>query len=235
MKLMTVFAKNAHSLRNKETGKRVFILANGPSINSLNLSPLKNELVIGMNASTILDDKFDFHTKYYVVSDARFLGDAEKRQWATDKLSPDTIRVIRSDIRKHDDPDLSTRSHYVHPLGRDGFSKNLSAGFFFGCTTTMLAIQLAYYLGSLEIYILGCDLRYREETPRFYEEKNPQLEDAFTSIQLWNIVNAARQIEMDGGSITNCSPVSFLRPYLPYCDFNAEVSVEEDTRLLINR
>ena len=37
------------SLKDSHKGKRCFIIANGPSINSMDLSVLKNELTIGMN------------------------------------------------------------------------------------------------------------------------------------------------------------------------------------------
>ncbi|MBN1141015.1 MAG: DUF115 domain-containing protein [Deltaproteobacteria bacterium] len=207
-------------LRDKEEGRRIFILANGPSILNNDLTLLKNEIVIGMNASTMLEKRYQISSQYYVVSDARFITNQSKRKWATTELSPYTIRVLRQDLIEFDDPSLKNRTYYTPAISRDGFSKNLSAGFFFGCTTTMLAIQLAWHLGSRKVYLLGCDLRYPEESPRFYNETQPQLEDAFTSVQLINIVNASREFERAGGELVNCSQRSFLRPYLTYNDFN---------------
>jgi len=215
-----LFLKRPSALRNAELGRRVFILANGPSLKEEDLSNLRGEITIGMNASTMLEKDFDFVSKYYVLSDARFINTLQKRPWATSELAPDTVRIIRSDLRAYDDHSLESRTIYTPAIARDGFSRNLSHGFYYGCTTTMLALQLAYHLGSREIYILGCDLRYPEESPRFYEESEPQLEDAFTSVQLRNIVHAATEIEKDGGLVANCSARSFLRPYLPFCKFN---------------
>ena len=221
MKLIDAWINHPSALHNLEKEKRVFILASGPSILNANLSLLKNEIVIGMNASTMLEGKFDFTSKYYVISDARFINTPEKRPWATEKLSSKTHRVIRADLRKFDESALENRTTYVMPLSRDGFSLNLSAGFYYGCTTTMLAIQLSWHLGSREVYLLGCDLRYPEENPRFYKESSPQLEDAFTSVQLSNIVRAATIFEKDGGCIVNCSKKSFLQPYLPYKQYES--------------
>jgi hypothetical protein len=208
------------ALKNTELNNRVFILANGPSITNENLTLLKNEAVIGMNASTILEKKFNFSSKYYVVSDKRFMTAAEKRQWATDKLSRTTVRFLRQELRDYDESYLKTRTYYINSIARDGFSYNLSHGFYYGCTTTMLALQLAYYLGFKIAYLLGCDLRYQDENPRFYAEKNPQLEDSFTSVQLANIINASMEYEKEGRKIVNCSAKSFLRPYLEYKAFN---------------
>jgi len=209
------------SLKNKERGKRAFILANGPSILAEDLSLLKNELTIGMNASTLLEKQFGFHTNYYVLSDTRFITHPEKGRFATSDLHPNTIRILREELKEFDDRTLPNRSYYVSALQRDGFSKDIRAGFFFGCTTTMLAIQLAYYLGVEEIYLLGCDLKYSVDSPRFYKENSPQLEDSFTSVQIWNIANANQILNQEGKRIVNCSKRSFLRPYLDYKDFDS--------------
>jgi hypothetical protein len=216
MRLINQFVNRPSALRNREAGRRLFILANGPSVIKHSLSLLKGELVVSMNASTMLEEKYGFQSKYYVLSDARFINSPEKRRWATEKLAPDTHRVVRSDLRSIDDPDLEDRTTYVRPLSRDGFSRDLAAGFHYGCTTTMLALQLAWHLGVREVYLLGCDLRYPEENPRFYNEHTPDLDDAFTSVQISNIVNAAEAFEQAGKHLINCSEHSFLRPYMAY-------------------
>jgi hypothetical protein len=213
-------SKPLNTLKNIELNNRVFILANGPSVVNENLALLKNEIVIGMNASTILEKKFNFSSKYYVVSDKRFITTPEKRQWATDKLSKNTIRFLRQELRDYDESYLGKRTYYINSIARDGFSYNLSHGFYYGCTTTMLALQLAYYLGFKKVYLLGCDLRYQDENPRFYAEKNPQLEDSFISVQLANMVNASIEYEKNDREIINCSAKSFLRPYLRYSSFS---------------
>ena len=221
MRLISLINNRPANLRNRELGKRVFILANGPSINDYDLSILKDEVVIGMNASTLLEEKFGFQSKYYVLSDRRFITSPEKRKWATSSLSQGTHRILRADLRSTDEPAYESRTTYVNSICRDGFSKNLSVGFYYGCTTTMLAIQLAWQLGAIEAYLLGCDLRYRKEEPRFYTEKNPQLEDPFTSIQMKNIIDASAIFEKNDRMIINCSADSFLRPYLRFIDFRS--------------
>ncbi|AOX10491.1 MULTISPECIES: 6-hydroxymethylpterin diphosphokinase MptE-like protein [Pseudomonas] len=217
---MKIF-KSISSLKNREKGKRAFILANGPSILSEDLSLLKGEVTIGMNASTMLEEQHGFTTDYYVLSDKRFLTHPEKSHFGTTDLDPKTIRILREELREVDDRALPNKSYYVPALQRDGFSRDIRAGYFFGCTTTMLAIQFAYYLGIKDIYLLGCDLKYSAESPRFYKESNPQLEDSFTSIQIWNIANANTIMNKEGKRIVNCSKASFLRPYLDYEEFSS--------------
>ena len=221
MQLTNPIINRPSALRNRELGRRIFILANGPSILKENLSTLKGEVVIGMNASTKLEKRFDFTSKYYVVSDARFMKMPEKRRWAMEDLTSTTHRVLRSDLRSFDSRELQKQTTYVKPLTRDGFSHNLANGFHYGCTTTMLAIQLAWHLGAHEVYLLGCDLRYFIENPRFYVEDVPQLEDAFTSVQVSNIANAATIFDKDGRKLINCSERSFLRSYLEFKNFES--------------
>jgi len=217
---MRNFLKNINSIKNSAKGEAVFILGNGPSILNHDLSRLKERTVIGMNASTILEKRFCFTQTYHTISDNRFLCHPEKRKWGTTELHPDTIRVLRREARDIDEPELENRTFYVRSLGRDGFSHNLRSGFFFGSSTTMLAIQLAAHIGAKDIFLLGVDLRYSPENPRFYAESSPQIEDAFTSVQIMNIANASMQLEKAGKRIFNCSHKSFLRPYLPFMEFD---------------
>lgn len=219
MMLIKKFSNRPSALRDQEAGRRAFVLANGPSINDEDLSLLQGELVIGMNASTMLESQFGFVSSYYVLSDSRFISAPEKRRWATQDISSSTHRVIRADLKNLDDSEFVGRTTYVPALSRNGFSLDLSFGFYYGCTTTMLALQLAWHLGSREVYLLGCDLRYPEENPRFYAESTPQIEDSFISVQLSNIVNAAIVFEKSGGRLINCSSRSFLKPYLGYDRF----------------
>tara|TARA_R110002167_G_scaffold359957_1_gene577211 strand:- start:1805 stop:2491 length:687 start_codon:yes stop_codon:yes gene_type:complete len=214
-------------LKGKESGKDVYILANGPSLKSLDLSFLRGETVIGMNASALIEKKYGVVSKYYVVSDKRFMDVEEKKKIVTSDLCEETIRILRSDIEAVDSDGLEHRSIYVKPLERDGFSKNISNGFFYGCTTTMLALQLAYYIGAKNVYLLGCDLKYPKESPRFYKEEKPQLSDSFVSVQIKNISESRQFFQSRGGDLFGCSQDSFLRSYLPYYSLD-EHRVKED-------
>lgn len=213
--------KKVGSLKNKVRGRRVFILANGPSILKENLKCLENEIVIGMNASTILEEQFGIFSQYYVCSDARFLMHPDKSKYAKQLLHADCIRVLRADLQSHDDLNYQDRTMYINPLKRDGFSKDLTVGYNYGCTTTMLALQLAYYLGAKEIYLLGVDLKYSADQPRFYEEKDFQIDDSFTSIQMYNILNARDVLKSQNIALYNCSEFSYLRPYMGYEPFSS--------------
>lgn len=212
--------RNNYTLCNKEEGKRCFIIANGPSVRDHDLSLLKNEIVIGMNASTILDREYDFFTKYYVLTDARFLNHPIKRKYATINLSPKTIRVLRNELFINDDNNLPNATFYVKSIGRDGFSFNIHKGFYFGCTTTMLAIQLAATLGCSYIYLLGLDLsNYIGTNTRFYKEVHPQEYDLFISTQIYNICRAYEELSRNQVKLYHCNQKSLISPYIPFYSY----------------
>lgn len=201
---------------------RCFILANGPSINKLNLSLLRNEVTIGMNASTILEEKYNFVQTYYTLTDSRFLNSEVKRPYATVRLKPQTIRYLRNELKYCDDQSIPNKTFYVKALGRDGFSFDLTKGFYFGCTTTMLALQLAVYLNFKKIYLLGLDLdNYFSDQIRFYKEQNVQEFDYFISTQIYNISNAFNILKSKNIELYHCNKKSMINPYLPYVSYDS--------------
>lgn len=219
---------DVRELRGELDGRTVFVLANGPSIRSHDLGLLRGLHVIGMNASPILERQNGIETDYYVVSDARFLTHPEKRSLATSLPSTRTRRVLREELRAVDAPRLVDSTYYVKAVGKNGFSDDLHRGFYFGCTTSMLAIQLAAYIGAARIVLLGNDFRYPKDQPRFYRETRPQEPDPFLSIQIWNVRNAWRELRARGKEMVICTRATNLAPYVPYAPF--EQLVEEARR-----
>lgn len=211
-----MFLNSIKKLKNKEYGKDIYILANAPSVKEENLSLLKDKIVIGMNANPLLEQEFDFIAKYYVVSDKRFINHPIKREMATKMLSTDTIRLLRYELKEDDDSNIPNDTFYVRAIGKNGFSFNLNKGYYFGYSTAMLAIQLASYLGAKNIYILGMDLKYDGDKPRFYKEEKVQEYDSFTSFQIKNVRNAYLELSKKHINLFNCSKNSLLFPYLPF-------------------
>lgn len=208
---------NIKELKNRELGKNIYIVANGHSANNINIfKKLKDNVIIGMNATPILSEKFGLNIDYYTVSDERFLRDKEKFKIATDLIPKKTTRVFRSELIRCDAPEYIDSTYYIRSLGRDGFSFNLANGFYFGCTTTMFSIQLASYLGASNIFLIGVDLHYPRNQPRFYAESTPAPIDNFTCVQIKNIRDAYLKLKEKNIGLYNCSKNSLLKPYIPF-------------------
>jgi hypothetical protein len=212
-------------LKNIEKDKSIFILGNAPSIKQHDLTKLNKCISIGMNGNPILEKEFDFISKYYVVSDNRFMSHPDKGNIATKLVDKNTYRILREELKEFDDNDLDDRTAYITSIGKNGYSFNLEYGYYFGCTTTMLAIQLASYIGAKNIFICGVNLKYDKKNARFYSEEKTQEFDAFTGVQIHNIHNAYKELKKNGINLYNTEKDSFIDPYVPYIDFNEAVQM----------
>ncbi len=152
MKHMFVRPFMIEAFKNKHQGERAVIVCNGPSLNRMNLSFLQRECVIGLNKIYLGFQKFQFYPTYYVavnrkvieqsvleipkINCVKFLGDKA----ADGIISENTMTFL-----------LNTKN----PPFR--FCKDIALGIHEGWTVTYAALQIAYYLGFLEVIIVGMD------------------------------------------------------------------------------
>jgi hypothetical protein len=144
---------------NLHAGKRCFILGNGPSLNSTDLSLLKDELTFCSNRFYLMFDRPElrgFRPTYYVCAN-----DLVVEQCAADIEQLSMPKFIgwhnRDHIRFTDDTTfLWTRGGL-----RSWFFTDLTEGCWEGSTVTMVAIQLAYYMGLSEVVLVGVDHSYQ--------------------------------------------------------------------------
>lgn len=161
-------------LKDIHKGQRCFILGNGPSLNNVDFSKLKNEIIFGVNQ--IMEAKvFDNITlKYWVCTDPSFFGKTfdsiegyykkiEKLQGKVDKC------FIRSDckeyIQQHNLNKILNFYYIFAKLRYDSLDNNLKLPneiemdkfTIIGWLVVINCIQIAIYMGFSEIYLLGCD------------------------------------------------------------------------------
>lgn len=204
------------SHKDRFAGQTGFLIASGPSIANEDLSCLRGKTVITINGATLLQEKFDLEPAYFCTTDARFLSGSETRGLGTNRVHPSSTRLVREIIRPFDDKAQAHRTIYLRTIAKNGFSDDIEAGFYFWCTSVSIGIQMAWYAGITRLALLGVDLMYSSSMPRFYAEQKIQPIDPFLSVQMANIIRAARFFEAAGREIVLCSEKSMLRPYLPY-------------------
>jgi len=111
-------------------------------------------------------------------------------------------------------PDLVLHDTVKLSKGRVGFSKNITLGVFTAQTVVFEAIQTAAYLGFKKINILGMDLNFSPDIPRFYEQKKDiaksRINQDFEPYILPSFEVAKNVAEQDGFEIFNLSPNSRL-------------------------
>lgn len=209
---MTLFS----DVKDKYIGRDVFIVASGPSVSEADLSIIRDKPVLLVNGALSLLRKHKFGDHAFVTTDKRFLGSEVYKSAIKDKRYKNSLRILRYEINPFDDLSLRENSLYVKTIGRDGFSQDLEEGFYFGCTSLMLALQSAYYMGAARVFMIGADFSYIFGGKRFYKESVPQPVDHFFSVQVWNVQNAYQHYVENGRSLYVSGRESLLRPYVPY-------------------
>lgn len=156
---------NVRKLKNKFEGKRAFIIGNGPSLNKINLDLLKNEYTFGVNSIFYKTKECGFKPTFYVVEDRHVLNDNidEINNYNCDfRIFPSQYRSRIKNKRNAYFFNMNTgyynkfSPYYCVPR----FSCDAGESVFCGQSVTMINLQLAYYMGFKEVYLVGMDHDY---------------------------------------------------------------------------
>ncbi|WP_198266402.1 glycosyltransferase [sulfur-oxidizing endosymbiont of Gigantopelta aegis] len=152
-------------LKNKFNNKRCFILGNGPSLNQCDLMLLKNEFTFASNG-IIANISSDGFTPYFYVADDEFIINSLSGHIKCSSIPYKFLPSIYIDkMEKNDkliyfteDFGFKQKNHpdYAHPR----FSKNCTDSLYSGASVNHLCLQLAFYLGFHEIYLIGMDFTF---------------------------------------------------------------------------
>lgn len=136
---------------NCHAGQRCFIIGNGPSLNQMDLSPLKHEITFGMNRIYILFEKLGWQTTYFACVNPTVVDQYGRdiEQLPMPKFigwhARNMMRFTESTILLA--PDIK----------RPYFSPNPVHTLWEGATVTYAAMQIAYYMGFSEVILIGVD------------------------------------------------------------------------------
>lgn len=141
--------------RNRHLDERCVLIANGPSLNAMDLGFLRRETVIGMNKIFLGFKKFFFYPKYYVAINRKVIEQSWQQIAAMNcvKFIGSRGQQIISEgaLTYH----LETRDPYAR------FCHDVTKGVHEGWTVTYAALQVAFFLGFKEVVIIGMDHRYQ--------------------------------------------------------------------------
>lgn len=147
------------NLQGKYTGKRCFVMGNGPSLLKNDLTLLKNEITISSNAQYLIWDKMGFTPSFLTVEDPLV---AEDRRDELNQIT-NVVKIFPKDLSHFLKLDDSTfyinflRSYKGFPKFSDDFINKV----YWGGTVSYMNLQLANYLGCSEIYLIGFDHSYK--------------------------------------------------------------------------
>jgi len=158
--------KQIHNFKNKFKDEACVIIGNGPSLNNMDLTKLHNVKTFGVNSIFLLSEKISFKPTFYTVEDRLVVKhnqetilnyDVENKffpHFYKDQLSSKDSVFFHMDSRFYRDEYNILKNTNIK------FSKNFSKVAFAGQTVTYLNIQLAYYMGFKNIYLIGVDFDY---------------------------------------------------------------------------
>ena len=143
-------------------GKRCFVVGNGPSLNETNIEFLKNEYTFGANLVYMLTEMNGFKPTFYVIEDSHVASDHLEKIWEYNHEK----KFIPSQYRRF----YSRMPHAVfYPLDlsfyrgcRPKFTFDCSTHVYGGGSVTYISLQLAFYMGFSEVYLVGVDFDYKK-------------------------------------------------------------------------
>jgi hypothetical protein len=178
MNLEDVLKKNK-PLCNTHAGKRCFIIGNGPSLNSQDITLLKDEITITVSSFFRHPDAQTVNPDYWVLADPNFWLQPEMFFLPLIKVALDKAIATKLFIPTggfsyfsgvnfgplidlhffHYDQSKDIRSAIDFMTGVPPFGQNV----------VIVALMLAFYLGCNPIYFIGCDHDFMKTRKEDYE------------------------------------------------------------------
>ncbi len=160
------------SFRNLHRGERCFIVGCAPSLEFLDLARLDGEWAFTVNRGYLAARLGLQRTQYYVVSDPH----TYRAYWQEIRQANVGQRFYRDDVVELPEyqralcPEFAVRfPHHLAPAMDEGhFAEDPTTGTYRGFTVVLDAVQIAFFMGFAEVYIVGCDLNYAGEKTHIY-------------------------------------------------------------------
>jgi len=141
-------------LKDRHRGERAVLVANGPSLNEMVLTFLRRETVIGINKIYLGIRRFGFYPRYLVAVNEKVISQA-----APQIAALTCVKFIGERGADHLPEDALTY-HIATKSPPSRFCRDIEMGVHEGWTVTHAALQIAYYLGFAEVFIIGMDHRF---------------------------------------------------------------------------
>ena len=203
--------KLAKNYFNRHKGERCFILATGPSLNYSNLSLLKGENLFGMNILYKKIANLQSMPEYWGVLDSRifianideltklnttfFLGGSAGRYYLKN-IRHLKEKFINEPIVLKPSKDMCVWNYFSRDI-----TKGIAGA---GSVTIDVCLQVAYYLGFKEVYLIGVDADFSGK--HFDNSKPAFMHPDMDKQKRFNAYEICKEIyEKDGRKIYNAT------------------------------
>jgi hypothetical protein len=146
--------------KDRFTGKRCFVIGNGPSLRKTDLSMLRNEIAFGLNRIYLIFQELGFATTFLVS-----VNDLVLEQCAKDLQDMNLTKFLTWRSRRWFRKDSNTIFVDSDFTGPESFCPDASGRLFEGFTVTFVALQLAFYMGFQQVILVGVDHNFTTQGP----------------------------------------------------------------------
>ena len=157
--------------KNKHLNERCFVILTGPSLTLEDLNMLKNETTFAVNSCIQLFPNTSWRPSYYVITDHLVYKSIGNELENSDMLCPIfySRNGLRVRIKKENSYPFKSLYlyHFINFLtnGKStlGWSNDISKGVADAPSCVYAVMQIAYYMGFKEVYVIGADCNYSLE------------------------------------------------------------------------
>lgn len=142
-------------LKNRYKGGRCFIIGNGPSLIPEDLDRLKNEITFTSNKIYKIFSKTTWRPTFYMAIDGTVI--------EQNYIDINELKGFRKFTIRHYQDFLKADIYFDGPKDRRGcFSTNVMEAIYPRGSVSYQMLQIAYYMGFSEVYLIGHDHNYKD-------------------------------------------------------------------------
>jgi len=153
------FTNELHQYLNIHKNQRCFVVGNGPSLNKIDMSLLKNEITLGSNRVYLGFKKWGYHFTYWGIEDVLQIKQGYKE---FSKKLPDAMRKFVPQQYCHL---FKVKNlcpvNFLHNYEDYPLFSNKPEVLYTGWTVTYMLLQIAVIMGCNPIYLVGVDYDYK--------------------------------------------------------------------------
>lgn len=138
-------------------GKDCFILGNGPSLNKMDLEKLNNYYTFGLNKIYLIFHRVNLNIDFLVSVNPFVI------EQSIQEFNSMNIPKFLSYIATKDHKSLDEQTYFLFTNSKLDFTDNILQPVNEGYTVTYVALQLAYYMGFKNVFLIGVDHNYKQK------------------------------------------------------------------------
>lgn len=144
-------ARSLRKFKDIHKGDDCFVIGNGPSLNRMDLNLLNDYHTFGLNKIFLMFGRATFRPTYHVAVNPLVIQQSAKEFESLQCPSFLSYRPSRKIVKALD------HINYIFTGGPVTFCQDLTAALNEGWTVTYVAMQIAYYMGFNNVFLVGVD------------------------------------------------------------------------------